>query len=74
MVRPSAGDLKKQIEKDFGSVDKYIADLKASGMAARGWVWLVWWEDGKRLDQLDRRRAEFVSRLESEADHGDGRV
>ncbi|MCB1060515.1 MAG: superoxide dismutase [Calditrichaeota bacterium] len=44
-----SGDLKKQIEKDFGSFDKYIADLKASGMAARGWVWLVWWEDGKRL-------------------------
>lgn len=43
------GDLKQQIEKDFGSYEKYIADLKNSGMAARGWVWTVWWEDGQRL-------------------------
>jgi Fe-Mn family superoxide dismutase len=37
-----AGELKKQIEQDFGGYDKFVADLKASGMAARGWVWTVW--------------------------------
>jgi superoxide dismutase, Fe-Mn family len=36
------GELKSQIEKDFGSIDQWKVDLKASGMAARGWVWLCW--------------------------------
>jgi Fe-Mn family superoxide dismutase len=44
-----SGELKKQIEKDFGGYDKYIADLKVSAMVARGWAWTVWWEDGRRL-------------------------
>jgi Fe-Mn family superoxide dismutase len=26
------------VERDFGSVDAFVADLKASGMAVRGWV------------------------------------
>ena len=37
-----AGDLLKQIEKDFGSFEKYKMDVKASGIAARGWVWTAW--------------------------------
>ncbi len=36
------GDLLKQIEKDFGSFEAYKADMKASGLAARGWVWTAW--------------------------------
>ena len=39
--RPS-GALLSQIEKDFGSYDRWLADLKATGIAARGWVWLAW--------------------------------
>ncbi|HEY8486292.1 MAG TPA: Fe-Mn family superoxide dismutase [Limnochordales bacterium] len=39
--RPS-GALLAQIEKDFGSYDRWVADLKATGIAARGWVWLAW--------------------------------
>lgn len=36
------GALSTQIKKDFGSIEEYYRDLKASGMAARGWVWTVW--------------------------------
>lgn len=43
------GALMKQIEKDFGSFDAYKKDLKASGIAARGWVWLAWNEREQRL-------------------------
>lgn len=36
------GKLKDQIEKDFGSVEKWQADFLASGMAARGWAVLAY--------------------------------
>jgi Fe-Mn family superoxide dismutase len=32
-------EIKKQLEKDFGSVEKWMADLKATGIASRGWAW-----------------------------------
>ena len=39
----------KQIEKDFGSFENYKKDLKATGIAARGWVWTAWNEKEERL-------------------------
>ena len=45
---PSA-DLLKQIEKDFGSFNNYKRDMKATGIAARGWVWTAWNTREKRL-------------------------
>ncbi len=42
-------DLIRQIERDFGSWESYLIDLKSSGMAARGWVWTVWNKHEKRL-------------------------
>ena len=39
------GELKQQIEKDFGSVEAWRADLKATGMASRGWAWTSWDRD-----------------------------
>jgi len=44
-----AGDLFAQIEKDFGSFEHYKKDLKATGIAARGWVWTAWNHTEKRL-------------------------
>jgi len=41
---PPAG-IKQQLEKDFGSVEKWIADLKATGIASRGWAWTAWDRD-----------------------------
>ena len=35
--RPT-GALAQQIDKDFGSFDKFVEDLSACGMAARGWA------------------------------------
>ena len=37
-----SGALKAAIEKSFGSMDAWRADLKATGMASRGWAWLAW--------------------------------
>ncbi|NTU72932.1 superoxide dismutase [Candidatus Roizmanbacteria bacterium] len=36
------GALLQQIEKDFGSFESFQKDLKASAIAARGWVWTAW--------------------------------
>ena len=38
-----------QIIKDFGSFENWSADLKASAIAARGWVWLAYDWDSKKL-------------------------
>lgn len=43
------GDLMSQIETDFGSFDAYKKDLKATAIAARGWVWTAWSHKEKRL-------------------------
>ncbi len=43
------GDLMSQIETDFGSLDAYKKDLKATAIAARGWVWTAWSHKEKRL-------------------------
>ena len=37
-----SGDLSTQINKDFGSFESYKKDMKASAIAARGWVWTIW--------------------------------
>ncbi len=44
-----AGTLMRQIEKDFRSFDNYKKDVKATGVAARGWVWTAWNVTEKRL-------------------------
>ncbi len=40
-----SGRLKEQIERDYPSYDAWLADFKASGLAARGWVWLAYDHD-----------------------------
>jgi superoxide dismutase, Fe-Mn family len=40
-----AGRLIEQIKRDFPSYDAWLADFKASGIAARGWVWLAYDHD-----------------------------
>ncbi len=44
-----SGKLADQITKDFGSFENYKKDLKATGIAARGWVWTAWNASEKRL-------------------------
>ena len=39
------GDL---VKRDFGSVAEWKADLKATGMAGRGWAWTAYdWDEGR---------------------------
>jgi len=47
--RAPSGTLLKQIKTDFGSLDNFKKDLKATGIAARGWVWTCWNYQEKRL-------------------------
>ena len=39
--------------RDFGSADAWKADLKATGIAARGWAWTAWdWDEGRLFNYL----------------------
>lgn len=36
------GSLADLIRQDFGSIENWMRDMKATGLAARGWAWLVY--------------------------------
>jgi Fe-Mn family superoxide dismutase len=41
------------VERDFGSLDAWRADLKATGMAARGWAWTAYdWDEGRLFNYI----------------------
>ena len=41
------------VAREFGSVAEWRADLKATGMAARGWAWTAWdWDEGRLFNYL----------------------
>jgi Fe-Mn family superoxide dismutase len=43
----------QQIEKQFGSYENWMADMKATGIAARGWVWFAFdWQTGQMFNFL----------------------
>src|ERR671932_840444 len=44
------GDL---VKRDFGSVQDWKADLKATGMAGRGWAWTAYdWDEGRLFNYI----------------------
>jgi superoxide dismutase, Fe-Mn family len=43
------GPISTLIRRDFGSIENWRADLKATGMAARGWAWTAYDWDEQRL-------------------------
>ena len=43
------GAVGRLVERDFGSVDAWRADLKATGIAGRGWAWTAYDWDERRL-------------------------
>jgi Fe-Mn family superoxide dismutase len=43
------GPIAALIERDFGSVDAWRTDLKATGMGGRGWAWTAYDWDEQRL-------------------------
>ena len=47
------GTVKSLIVRDFGSVADWRADLKATGMAARGWAWTAYdWDEGRLFNYI----------------------
>src|SRR6266508_1264935 len=45
------GLIGRLIERDFGSVEDWARDLKASGMAGRGWAWTAYdWDESRLLN------------------------
>ena len=41
------------LKRDFGSVEAWRTDLKATGMAARGWAWTAYdWDEGRLFNYL----------------------
>jgi Fe-Mn family superoxide dismutase len=43
------GAIGQLIQRDFGSVDAWRADLRATGLAGRGWAWTAYDWDERRL-------------------------
>jgi Fe-Mn family superoxide dismutase len=44
------GDL---VKRDFGSAEAWRADLKATGMAGRGWAWAAYdWDEGRLFNYI----------------------
>jgi len=47
------GTTRKLIDRDFGSVAAWREDLKATGMAGRGWAWTAYaWEEKRLFNYL----------------------
>ena len=47
------GLIGRLIERDFGSVEDWARDLKASGMAGRGWAWTAYdWDEGRLFNYV----------------------
>jgi Fe-Mn family superoxide dismutase len=47
------GAIRDLIVRDFGSVQAWRDDLKATGMAARGWAWMAYdWDEGRLFTYL----------------------
>ncbi len=50
---PPTGAIAALIERDFGSFDAWKADLKATGMAGRGWAWTAYdWDEGRAVNYV----------------------
>ena len=47
------GAIGKLIARDFGSAEAWRADLKATGMAGRGWAWTAYdWDEGRLFNYV----------------------
>jgi Fe-Mn family superoxide dismutase len=41
------------VAREFGSVANWKADLKATGLAGRGWAWTAWdWDEGRLFNYI----------------------
>ena len=47
------GQIADLIKRDFGSVDAWRSDLKATGMGGRGWAWTAYdWDEGRLFNYI----------------------
>jgi Fe-Mn family superoxide dismutase len=47
------GPVAQLIARDFGSAEAWSADLKATGMAGRGWAWTAYdWDEGRLFNYI----------------------
>jgi superoxide dismutase, Fe-Mn family len=47
------GAIADLIKRDFGSVDAWRSDLKATGMGGRGWAWTAYdWDEGRLFNYI----------------------
>jgi Fe-Mn family superoxide dismutase len=54
------GWLGSKIADTFGSYDNWLADMKATGIAARGWVWFAFdWQNGSVFNYLGDQHDAF---------------
>jgi len=48
-----AGAFGALVKRDFGSVDAWRSDLRATGLAARGWAWTAYdWDEGRLFNYI----------------------
>jgi superoxide dismutase, Fe-Mn family len=49
------------VKRDFGSVEAWKADLKATGMAGRGWAWTAYdWDEGRLFNYIGDAQNTFA--------------
>jgi superoxide dismutase, Fe-Mn family len=47
------GSFAQLVERDFGSAQAWRSDLKATGMAGRGWAWTAYdWDEGRLFNYI----------------------
>jgi superoxide dismutase, Fe-Mn family len=47
------GAFRQLVDRDFGSVQTWRQDLKATGMAGRGWAWTAYdWDEGRLFNYI----------------------
>jgi superoxide dismutase, Fe-Mn family len=50
---PPTGAIAQLVERDFGSIDAWRSDLKATGMGGRGWAWTAYdWDEGRLFNYI----------------------
>ena len=55
-----AGVFADLVKRDFGSVDAWKADLKATGLAGRGWAWTAYdWDEGRLFNYVGDAQNSF---------------
>ena len=48
-----SGPIAELLRRDFGSAEAWRADLKATGIAARGWAWTAYdWDEGRLFNYI----------------------